>query len=81
MDQQIRAAGDVVSVAVVVGTLAKALPAIAALMTIIWTAIRIYETRTVQRLLGRLPQRAPEPGGGAAACPPPRIAAEDRDSP
>src|SRR5690606_1393547 len=29
MDQQIRAAGDVVSVAVVVGTLAKALPAIA----------------------------------------------------
>lgn len=29
------------------------LPAIAAALSIVWTAIRIYETRTVQRWLGR----------------------------
>jgi hypothetical protein len=29
------------------------LPAVAALFTIIWTGIRIYETDTVQRLLGK----------------------------
>jgi len=27
--------------------------ALAALSTLIWTVIRIYETRTVQRLLGK----------------------------
>ncbi len=46
---------DGVSVATVLGTLAQILPAIAALVTIIWTTIRIYETRTIQRLLGRNP--------------------------
>ena len=44
---------DAVSVATVVGTLMNILPAIAALFTIVWTAIRIYETDTVQRLLGK----------------------------
>jgi hypothetical protein len=29
------------------------LPSIAALFTIVWTAIRIYETRTVQEWLGK----------------------------
>lgn len=44
---------DAVSVATVVGTLMDMLPAIAALFTIVWTAIRIYETDTVQYLLGK----------------------------
>lgn len=44
--------GDAVSVTTVVGTLAGILPSIAAIITIIWTSIRIYETDTVQRLLG-----------------------------
>jgi hypothetical protein len=39
---------DGVSVATVMGTLMSWLPSIAALFTIIWTAIRIYETKTVQ---------------------------------
>jgi hypothetical protein len=39
---------DGVSVATVMGTLMSWLPAVAALFTIIWTAIRIYETKTVQ---------------------------------
>ena len=43
---------DALSVATVVGTLMEMLPSIAALFTIVWTAIRIYETDTVQRWLG-----------------------------
>jgi len=39
---------DGVSVVTVMGTLMSWLPAVAALFTIIWTAIRIYETKTVQ---------------------------------
>lgn len=42
---------DSVSIVTVVGTLADILPAIAALFTIVWTAVRIYETETVQKLL------------------------------
>jgi FtsH-binding integral membrane protein len=45
--------GDILSIATVLGTLAQWLPAIAALFTVIWTGIRIYETQTVQKLLGK----------------------------
>ena len=45
--------GDGLSVLAVVGTLADMLPSVAAILTIVWTGIRIYETATVQRLLGR----------------------------
>jgi hypothetical protein len=44
---------DAVSLFTVVGTITSMLPAVAALFTIIWTAIRIYETKTVQKWLGR----------------------------
>lgn len=46
---------DAVSVVTVVGTIGELLPPIAAIFTIVWTAIRIYETDTVQRMLGRTP--------------------------
>ena len=46
---------DAVSVFTVVGTLGELLPPMAALFTLVWTAIRIYETKTVQRMLGRTP--------------------------
>lgn len=48
-----KTAGDAVSIVTVVGTLAEVLPAVAALFTIIWTALRIYETDTIQKLLGK----------------------------
>jgi hypothetical protein len=62
---------DVVSAGIVVGTLAQLLPHIAALLTIIWTLIRIFETDTVRGLVQRA-RRAPaapiardqEPGDG-----------------
>lgn len=44
---------DGLSLVTVVGTLAGLLPAVAALFTIIWTGIRIYETDTVQRWMGK----------------------------
>jgi hypothetical protein len=44
---------DALSVATVLGTLMEFLPAIAAMFTIVWTGIRIWETDTVKRLFGR----------------------------
>jgi hypothetical protein len=44
---------DAASIFTVVGTIVSVLPAVAALFTIIWTVIRIYETKTVQRWLGK----------------------------
>jgi hypothetical protein len=44
---------DALSVVTVVGTLMQMLPSIAALFTIVWTGIRIYETNTIQKLLGK----------------------------
>lgn len=45
--------GDVLSVSTIVATLANWLPAGAAFFTIVWTLIRIYETKTVQRWIYR----------------------------
>jgi hypothetical protein len=45
---------DGLSVVTVIGTLAGILPAVAALLTIVWTVIRIYETETVQGFLRRM---------------------------
>lgn len=45
---QLKQVGDSLSVVVVIGTLLQYLPAMAALATVIWTLIRIYETRTFQ---------------------------------
>lgn len=44
---------DGLSVVTVVGTLVDMLPSVAALFTILWTGIRIWETDTVQRMVGR----------------------------
>lgn len=45
----IRTALDAVSIITVIGTLLQVLPAIAALFTIVWTGIRIWETKTVEQ--------------------------------
>lgn len=46
---------DAVSIVTVIGTIGEVLPPLAALFTLVWTGIRIYETETVQGLLGRKP--------------------------
>lgn len=58
MDDTTKNVLDALSVVTVVGTIVQMLPSIAALFTIVWTGIRIYETDTVQRLLGREKQDA-----------------------
>lgn len=52
-DEQIKTVGDAISILTVVGTLAELLPAVAAILTIIWTAIRIWETDTVQCIFNK----------------------------
>lgn len=42
---------DAASVVTAVGTVMQILPALAAFFTIVWTIIRIYETKTVQKFL------------------------------
>jgi hypothetical protein len=42
---------DAMSILTVLGSLMQILPSIAALFTIIWTAIRIFETKTIQGLI------------------------------
>lgn len=44
---------DALSVATVLGTLADVLPSLAALLSIIWTALRIAETKTVRGWFGK----------------------------
>lgn len=44
---------DAISITALLGTLVSLLPAVASLLTIVWTVIRIYETPTVQRILRR----------------------------
>jgi hypothetical protein len=44
---------DGLSLITVLGTLMEWLPAVAALLSIIWTLLRIYESKTVQGLLGK----------------------------
>jgi uncharacterized protein YjgD (DUF1641 family) len=52
-DETVKYVIDGISFLTVVGTLAEMLPAIAAIFTIVWTAIRIWETETVQNLINR----------------------------
>jgi len=44
---------DAISVFTVIGTLSDLLPPLAALVTIVWTSIRIMETDTVRGWLGK----------------------------
>ncbi len=45
---------DGISIITCLGALVQILPSIAAVLTILWTGIRIYETETVQRLMQRM---------------------------
>lgn len=51
MVESVKNVGDWASAMLVLATLADILPAVAALLSIIWMLIRIYETCTVQRWL------------------------------
>ena len=44
---------DIASVGTVIGTMTSHLPSVAALLTILWTGIRVWETDTIRALTGR----------------------------
>ena len=49
VQEQVKHVTDAAAVGITVGAVVGWLPAVAALFTIVWTAIRIYESVTVQR--------------------------------
>ena len=53
IDEGVKHVVDALSLVTVLGTLIDMLPSVAAVFTIVWTAIRIYETKTVQGWLGK----------------------------
>lgn len=53
MTDELKTGFDVAAVAGGIGSWLAILPDIAALLSIIWLALRIWETKTVQRLLRR----------------------------
>jgi hypothetical protein len=48
-----KSALDVGAVAISLGTLFEYLPAIASLLSVVWLLLRIWESDTVQRIIGR----------------------------
>jgi hypothetical protein len=57
MNEQAKLITDAGSIAVVAGTLIDWLPAVAALASLVWSLIRIYETKTVQNWIGEWRKR------------------------
>ena len=53
MQEESKAMIDVLAIGGTLGTIAGVLPPLAALITIIWTCLRIWETKTVQKLLNK----------------------------
>ena len=51
MDDSTKHLLDFASIFTAVGTLLSWLPHLAAIFTIVWTSIRIYETKTIQKIV------------------------------
>lgn len=51
IDEHTKHVLDFTSIGVVFGTLIQILPSVAALASLVWSCIRIYETKTVQAWL------------------------------
>lgn len=51
--------GDLGAVGIMLGTFAQILPSLAAFLTVLWLAIRIWESETVRLLTRRPPARKP----------------------
>lgn len=58
MNEHAKNAIDAVSFGTAVATVAGWLPAVAAIFTLVWTGIRIYETKTIQHLVQRFRKTA-----------------------
>jgi len=58
IDESSKHAIDAASIFTAVGSVLQWLPEVAAVFTIIWTGIRIYETNTVQKWVNRRKENA-----------------------
>lgn len=56
--EAMKTGADVLSVFTMIGALVEVLPSIAALFTIVWTGIRIYESETVKDIISKWKNRA-----------------------
>lgn len=52
-DETVKHIGDALSMSLVLATIVSWLPAVAAVLSIVWTLLRIYESPTVQKWLGK----------------------------
>ena len=57
MTEQVKLVIDASSIAVVAGTLIDWLPAVAALASLVWSLIRIYETKTARNWIRKWRKR------------------------
>ena len=57
MEEPTKQVIDVISFGTVIGTVSAILPPLSALFTIVWVGIRIWESATVQELVGRKRRR------------------------
>lgn len=57
MDEHAKFMIDIASITTVLGTLWGALPALAALFSLIWSIIRIYETKTFQGWISKFKKK------------------------
>lgn len=57
IDEHAKVMIDIASITTVLGTLWGALPALAALFSLIWSMIRIYETKTFQGWLAKIKKK------------------------
>lgn len=54
VDEHLKQTLDIVSITTVFGTLMGILPSVAAILSIIWSVVRLYETDTVRKLIGKV---------------------------
>lgn len=57
IDEHAKVMIDIASITTVLGTLWGALPALAALFSLIWSIIRIYETKTFQGWISKFKKK------------------------
>lgn len=53
LDSPTKAGADITSISIMIMSMADVLPSAAALLTVVWTIIRIWETKTVGKVVGR----------------------------
>ena len=54
VDEHVKQIVDVISITTIFGTLMGILPSVAAVLSLVWSLVRLYETRTVRGIISKL---------------------------